>query len=139
MKFLKKAIKFLFNANRRRLSKLLIYLLEEEKVYTYPDFSLEFLEEKTGADQRLINQILLENYKLSFYPLTRSLKIKCLKELVKKASNEISLNDYIMYCGYPSSDMMLRDLRIETGLDFDEFCRYSQGVHNRVDQTLDMH
>jgi hypothetical protein len=139
MKFLKKVINFLFNSNRRRLSKLLIYLLEEEKVYTYPGFSLEFLEEKTGADQRLINQILLENYKLSFYPLNRSLKIKCLKELVKKASNEINLNDYTMYCGYPNSDMMLRDLRIETGLDFDEFCRYTQDVHNRADQTLDMH
>ncbi len=137
MKFLKKVHGSLSYVKKRKLLKQLIYLIEQEKVYTCPDYSLEFLENKTGADQKRINQVLLEKYKMSFYSLTRSLKIEFLKQLVKNTQDDTSLNDFIRSCGYQDSEAMLRDLKIETGLDFDEFCRYAQDINARESQSVD--
>jgi hypothetical protein len=75
MKFLKINYYNLFYIKKRKLLKQLIYLIEQEKVYTRPDYSLRFLKSIIGADQKKINQVLLEMYKISFYSLTKTLKI----------------------------------------------------------------
>ncbi|SNS53500.1 hypothetical protein SAMN06295967_1122 [Belliella buryatensis] len=132
MHFIKNIYRFISNSKKKNLAKELKYLLEEEFVYTYPEFSLEFLEQKTGADQNLINQMLISEYQQSFYQLTRRMRINCLKKMVKKATEDTSLNEYLSLCGYADTEAMIRDLKIETGLDFEEFCRYSKDLNDRV-------
>lgn len=135
MKFLKINYHNLSYIKKRKLLKQLIYLIEQEKIYTRPDYSLELLENITGTDQKRINQVLSEMYKMSFYSLTRTLKINFLKQLVKNTQSDTSLNDFTKSCGYQDSEAMLRDLKIETGLDFEEFCRYAQDINERKNQS----
>ena len=132
MQFIKKIYKSISKSKKKNLAKELKYLLEEEYVYTYPEFSLEFLEQKTGADQKLINQMLISEYQQSFYQLTRRMRIGCLKKMIKNAKVNTSLNEYTFLCGYADTEAMIRDLKIETGLDFEEFCRYSKDLNDRV-------
>ncbi|GAB2610462.1 hypothetical protein [Belliella aquatica] len=136
MQFIKKIYKSISKSKKKNLIRELKYLLEEDFVYTYPEFSLEFLEQKTGADQKLINQILLSEYQQSFYQLTRTMRINCLKQAVKNTATDTSLNEYTFICGYSHTDAMLRDLKTETGLDFDEFCRYTRNVNDRVERKI---
>lgn len=137
MNFLKKIYNNLSYIQKRKILKDLVYLIEQEKSFISSNFSLEFLEAKTGADQKKINQLLLEKYRMPFYSLTRTLRVQCLHQLVQKSNNEINLNDLSDFCGYTDSEAMLRDLKIETGLDFDEFCRYASNINSRIIESKD--
>lgn len=70
-------------------------------------------------------------YKQSFYSLVRSLRVNYLKSLIKTSPEQISLNEYAKICGYVDSESMLRDLKVETGLDFEEFYRYAFDLIDR--------
>lgn len=131
MGFLNNIYNTLTDAESRKISKKLSYLLEEEFVYTYPDFTLEFLEKEIGADKQLINRVLLKKYQQSFYELKRRLRVSFLGEMVKRSQDDTSLHDYSVLCGYSDHEAMLRDVKTETGLDFEEFCRYIKHVKER--------
>ncbi len=122
---LKDAIQFIFGFKERELIEKIKYLLEQEFVYVYPDYSLELLEEKTGFDQKSINDVLLKIYKLPFYSLKRHLRVEFLRETVI-AEPGLSLNEYAFYAGYVDNDVMVQDVKLETGLDFEDFCNYVQ-------------
>jgi len=66
MKLLKINYYNLSYIRKRKLLKQLIYLIEQEKVYTRPDYSLRFLKSIIGADQKKINQVLLERSDLQY-------------------------------------------------------------------------
>lgn len=44
---------------------------------------------------------------------------------------ESTLQDFALYGGYDDIDSMLDDIKKETGLDFDEFIKYSQELDGK--------
>ncbi|TVP52666.1 MAG: hypothetical protein EA341_02770 [Mongoliibacter sp.] len=113
------------------LANRLDHLIETESVYTYPNFSLALLEEMAGSNQKLINEVLNELYQQSFFELKRSKRINYLKHLIIKEGENKSLSYYVTCCGYSESESMFQDLKLETGLDFEDFCRYNINVFNQ--------
>jgi hypothetical protein len=127
IKMLKQAMNTLLRIPEPELLKKLKYLIEEEFIYVYPEYSLELLEEKTGFDQASINAMLFRIYKKSFYPLKRFLRVEFLRETLKEEP-DLSLKECMYYAGYENLDLMLLDIKFETGLDFEGFCRYVRDI-----------
>ena len=125
IQILKKSFKMLFGIQKRELTKKLKFLLEEEFLYVYPDFSLELLENKTGFDQKSINVVLMKMYNRSFYHLKRHLRVKFLRDVIIEDPG-LGLNDYAYFAGYEDFHVMVKDVKLETGLDFEDFCYYAQ-------------
>ncbi|SNS76778.1 hypothetical protein SAMN06295967_1263 [Belliella buryatensis] len=120
----------IFKPREKLLEEKVKYWIEEEFIYVYPDYSLELLAEKTGANTLTIEMMLLRLYKKSFYPLKRSLRVMFLQQTAIDEP-ESTLQDFVLYGGYEEIDHMLDDIKKETGLDFEEFIKYSQELGGR--------
>jgi hypothetical protein len=107
--------------NKKILAKKLLDLIENEFIYTYPDFSLNLLEEMTGVDQGRINKVLMQMYHKSFDHLQRYLRIKLFEEMISNMEEVKSLNHYVLLLGYPDGETMVMDLIMEKGLGLKSF------------------
>lgn len=120
----------IFKPREKLLEEKVKYWIEEEFIYVYLDYSLELLAEKTGANTLTIDMMLVRLYKKSFYPLKRSLRVMFLQQAAIDEP-ESTLQDFVLYGGYEKIDHMLDDIKVETGLDFEEFIKYSQELDGR--------
>ncbi len=124
---------FLTGSKRKKVINHLHQLIEVEQRYLLQDFGLEYLEHELGIEQDYLIELLQQEYRISFYLLLRNLRINHLKVLVSKYGEKLSLNDYAKFTGFKDVQIMLVDLTHETGLDFDDFCKYAQESVSRND------
>lgn len=124
---------FLTGSKRQKLIKNLHRLIEIEQRYLLEEFSLEYLEFELGVDQDYLVELLRSEYKIPFFQLLMQLRIAHLKSLVTSYGEKLSLNDYAKFTGFKEVKTMLHGLTQETGLDFDDFCKYAQELATRED------
>lgn len=120
----------IFKPREKELIENLKYLIEHECIFVSPDYSLELLAEKARASTLTIDMMLVRLYKKSFYPFKRSLRVMFLQQAAIDEP-ESTLQDFVLYGGYEEIDHMLDDIKVETGLDFEEFIKYSQELDGR--------
>jgi YesN/AraC family two-component response regulator len=125
-----KILDFLSGSKRQKLIDNLHRLIEVEQRYLLEEFGMEYLGLELGVEEDLLVEILKSEYKVSFFQLLRQLRINHLKSLVSSYGEKLSLSDYVKFTGFRDVDMMLYGLKEETGLDFDDFCKYAQDVNN---------
>lgn len=137
MKLTSKIKDFLTGSKRQKLIDNLHRLIEVEQRYLLEGFGLEYLENELGVDQECLVELLRTEYKVPFFQLLIQLRIAHLKTLVSRYGDKLSLADYARFTGFKEVNTMLHVLNQETGLDFDDFCKYSQELAIRQDRDFE--
>ena len=122
----------LASSPKKNAAKKLRQLIDTEQHFLSVDFGLEFLEEEMGLDKKILSKLIEKEYGMDFYTLLRKLRIGYLRSFVSKYGDSLSLSDYAKFTGHKEVSFMLHALKQETGLDFDDFCRYSITVEERT-------
>lgn len=131
MTFANKIVDLLSGSKRQKLLNKLHHLIEVEERYLLKEFGIEYLAGELGVEEDVLIEILKSEYEVSFFQLLRQLRINHLKRLVSSYGEKLSLSDYVKFTGFRDVGMMLHGLKEETGLDFDDFCKYAQDVNSR--------
>lgn len=122
---------FLTGSKRQKIIDNLHRLIEVEQRYLLEEFGLEYLEIELGIEQDYLVELLRNEYKVPFFELLMHLRITHLKSLVARYGEKLSLSDYAKFTGFRDLKTMLYGLKQETGLDFDDFCKYAQELSVR--------
>lgn len=122
---------FLTGSKRQKIIDNLHRLIEVEQRYLLEEFGLEYLEIELGIEQDYLVELLRNEYKVPFFELLMHLRITHLKSLVARYGEKLSLSDYAKFTGFLDLKTMLYGLKQETGLDFDDFCKYAQELSVR--------
>lgn len=122
---------FLSSYFQQKMVKKLRLLLDVEQRYLMQNFNLGYLEAELGVEKEFISQVIQNTYGQSFFELVRNLRTNHLKSLVSKFEASLSQEDYAYFAGFQDVKSMAAVVKQETGLDFDDFCKYAIELSNR--------
>jgi len=97
-------------------SQSLRMLIEKEKLYLNPDFSLSMLAQRSGLSKHHISQILNEDWRCNFFELAHDYRIKEAKRILQDAEDYIKVEQLAYDLGYKSKTTFFNAFKKATNL-----------------------
>jgi YesN/AraC family two-component response regulator len=106
----------------------IITILESEKLYLSPDFTLQELSTRLASNQKYISQAINEHSGTNFNGLVNRYRVQEARKLILSSSIDqaINLNDVAFRSGFNNRVSFYRNFKEETGFTPSEFLKMSR-------------